>query len=203
MTVTWASPGDAAAVAEHIARVVTRPGPKRIAVPGGSTPAKVFAELGGSGLDWSDCEVWLTDDRQVPHVHPASNFGNLHKALGQTAATLVELQEGAATPIFDLVWLGMGTDGHVASLFPRMCAQLHPREARVIETVPKPLPPEAPYPRLSLNRGALNRAREIVLVVTGAEKRTLIGEASRRDAWPVSDFLRSPLAPPLTIYWSP
>lgn len=198
---TWADPGDAAAAADRIAAIVAQPGPKRIAVPGGSTPAKVFAALRNRALNWEGCEVWLTDDRQVPADHPASNFGALQTALGDTAATLVELREGARPPRFDLVWLGMGADGHIASLFPRIVAE--PRLApRVIATLPVPLPPEAPFARLTLNRAALFAADQVIIVISGNEKRAVIEQALRSDALPVSDFLRSRLAPPLTIYWS-
>ena len=199
--ITWAEPGDLAAVAERIAAEVARPGKKRIAVAGGSTPAKVFELLASRDLDWSGSTLIPTDDRQVPHDHPASNFTKLKFALGHTAAMLVPLEEGQKIKPFDLVWLGMGEDGHVASLFPRMCA-LPSVKPRVIATLPKPLPPEAPFARLSLNRQALAATRATILVVTGQAKRRIIEAAlAGSDAWPVSDVLRAPRAP-VTIYWS-
>ena len=199
--VTWAEPGDLAAVAERIAAEIARPGTKRIAVAGGSTPAKVFALLAARGLDWSGTTLVPTDDRQVPPDHPASNFGKLKSALGHTPAILLPLEEGQKIKPFDLVWLGMGEDGHVASLFPRMCA-LPSVKPRVIATLPKPLPPEAPFARLSLNRQALAATRATILVVTGEAKRRIVEAAlAGSDAWPVSDVLRAPRAP-VTIYWS-
>ncbi len=199
--VTWASPGDAAAVAAHIARVLTRPGPKRLAFTGGSTPIKVFALLASQELDWSGVTIALTDDRRVPDDHPASNFGKLHAALAGTGATFERLEEGAAVAPFDLVWLGMGEDGHVASLFPHMQARVRPGPT-VIATTPIPLPPEAPFDRLSLNARALKASADIILVVTGASKKALIEKVlAGCDAYPVSDFLRGSV-PPVTIYWS-
>ena len=199
--VTWAEPGDLAAVTERIAAEIARPGTKRIAVAGGSTPAKVFALLAARGLDWSGTTLVPTDDRQVPPDHPASNFGKLKSALGHTPAILLPLEEGQKIKPFDLVWLGMGEDGHVASLFPRMCA-LPSVKPRVIATLPKPLPPEAPFARLSLNRQALAATRATILVVTGEAKRRIVEAAlAGSDAWPVSDVLRAPRAP-VTIYWS-
>ncbi|KAJ8134377.1 hypothetical protein OY671_012410, partial [Metschnikowia pulcherrima] len=65
MEVRWAEPGDAAAVADRIAAESAKPGPKRIAVPGGSTPVKVFASSADRALDWSGVTLCLTDDRQV------------------------------------------------------------------------------------------------------------------------------------------
>ena len=200
-TVTWAEPGDLAAVAARIAAEVARPGAKRIAMAGGSTPGKVLALLAGQNLDWAGTTIVPTDDRQVPADHPASNLGALRKAFAGTAAQILPLIEGERPAKFDLVWLGMGEDGHVASLFPRMCAL--PRKRRmVIATTPIPLPPEAPFPRLSLNRKALAATAEIILVVTGAAKRRVLEAAlAGSDLHPVSDVLRGG-GPPVTIYWS-
>lgn len=201
VTVSWAEPGDAAAVADHIARVVGAPGHKRIAFTGGSTPLKVLALLKDRPLDWSSVTIALTDDRQVPDDHPASNFGKIYGALGQSGARFERLEEGATVAPFDLVWLGMGEDGHVASLFPHMHAVVRPGPA-VIATTPIPLPPEAPFDRLTLNRKALKATTEIILVVTGASKKALIERAlGGDDRYPVADFLRG-CGPPITIYWS-
>jgi 6-phosphogluconolactonase len=199
----WADPGGAEAVAERIARELARPGTKRIALPGGSTPIRVFALLAERGLDWGGATLVLTDDRQVPSQHSASNLGKLQAALGATGARIAPLSEGEAVDPFDLVWLGMGEDGHIASLFPRMSASGADDGARVIATVPDPLPPEAPFPRLSLNLQALVRTGEIIVVVTGEAKRTLLmrvigGEA---EDLPVAKLLRAAQCP-VTIYWS-
>ncbi len=203
--VCWAKEGDPAAVASRIAQALVQPGPKRFAFTGGSTPAKVFALLAERPLDWSEVTITLTDDRQVSDDHPASNFGKLHAALGQSGAQFERLEEGCAVAPFDLVWLGMGEDGHVASLFPHMNAVIRPGPC-VIATTPIPLPPEAPFDRLTLNRRALKATKEIILVVTGVPKKALIervlgGIADDCDAYPVSDFLRG-AGPPVTIYWS-
>ncbi len=203
--VRWADPGDAAAVAARIEAEVRREGPKRIAFTGGSTPLKVLALLAERELDWTGTTIALTDDRRVPDDHPASNFGRIFAALGTSGAQFERLEEGAPVARFDLVWLGMGEDGHVASLFPTMQALVRPG-ATVIATTPVPLPPEAPFDRLTLNEAALKATREIILVVTGASKRALIeraiaGSDAVAGAWPVSVFLRG-AGPQVTIYWS-
>lgn len=200
-TVRWADPGDAAAVADHIAQVVSAPGRKRIAFTGGSTPIKVLALLKDRPLDWSSVTIALTDDRSVADDHPASNFGKIYAALGASGAAFERLAEGDAVTPFDLIWLGMGEDGHVASLFPEMRAHVRPGPA-VIATTPIPLPPEAPFDRLSLNVAALKASREIILVVTGASKKALLNSAlTGDDRYPVTEFLRG-FGPPVTIYWS-
>ena len=199
--VRWAQPGDAAAVADRIAAELAKPGHKRIAFTGGSTPIKVLALLKNRPLDWSQVTIALTDDRRVPDDHPACNFGKIYAALGETGAKFERLEEGMEVAPFDLVWLGMGEDGHVASIFPHMHALLRPGPT-VIATTPVPLPPEAPFDRLSLNKKALKATKEIILVVTGASKKALLEKAlAGSDAWPVSDFLRGD-GPPVTIYWS-
>lgn len=201
-SVAWARPGDPAAVAERIAAELARPGPKRIAVPGGSTPLRIFDLLAARQLDWGGTTLVLGDDRQVPHDHPASNYGKLAAALGSSGATLVPLVAGEPVAPFDLVWVGMGADGHVASLFPRMAVE--EREGpHVIATVPDPLPPEAPFARLSLNFPALAQAREIMLVVTGDDKRTVIERVLAGEApeLPVAGLFRAAISP-VTIYWS-
>jgi 6-phosphogluconolactonase len=199
--VRWTEPGDAAAVADRIAAEVSRPGKKRLAVPGGSTPLKVFELLAARDLDWSGVTLTLTDERLVPDDHPASNYAKLASALASKVAGIERLAEGMEVLPFDLVWLGMGEDGHVASLFPHMAAVIRPGPT-VIATTPIPLPPEAPFDRLSLNRAALRQAGEIVLVVSGAAKRKVIDRAMMgSDVYPVSDYLRGE-GPPVTIYWS-
>lgn len=200
--ITWAEPGDGAAVADRIAAELARPGRKRIAVPGGSTPIRIFDLLAHRGLDWSNVTLTLTDDRQVPDDHEASNYRKLAAALGNSGATIERLVEGARVEPFDLVWLGMGADGHIASLFPHMIAEVRPGRT-VISTTPIPLPPEAPFARLSLNRRALCAAKEIIIVITGTEKRRVIEKAlNGKDAsYPVSDILHG-CAAPVTIYWS-
>lgn len=200
-SVRWAQPGDAAAVADHIARVVSMPGAKRMAFTGGSTPIKVLALLKDRPLDWSTVTIALTDDRRVSDDHVASNFGKIHAALGNSGARFERLVEGETVQPFDLVWLGMGEDGHVASLFPEMKAHVRSGPT-VIATTPIPLPPEAPFDRLTLNEKALKATKEIILVVTGTLKKALLERAlADDDRYPVTDFLCG-YGPPVTIYWS-
>lgn len=202
--VTWAEPGDLAAVADRIAGELAGEGPKRLCVPGGSTAPRVLGELAGRGVDWSKVTVMLGDDRRVPDDHPASNHGALVRALGASGVTIERLVEGAEVAPFDMVWLGMGADGHVASLFPHMRAELMPGP-RVIPTEPIPLPAEAPFARLSLNMTALLATKALIFVVTGAEKRRTLDAAAAGADLPVAALLDKaarPGGPAVTIYWS-
>jgi 6-phosphogluconolactonase len=138
----------------------------------------------------------------VPEDHPASNFGALKRALEETGARLVPLEPGAEPPHFELVWIGMGTDGHVASIFPNL--YLAPDDPpAVVRTLPDPLPPEAPFARISLNYAALANADEIILVVRGMEKRKVIEDAvAGASDLPIARLLAAAKTP-VTIFWSP
>jgi len=144
-------------------------------------------------LDWTRVEFFFGDERAVPPDHPASNYASeraalldhlpgvrahqVHRMLGEApdldaAARAYEMEMRAAfgvtgprKPAFDLIWLGMGRDGHTASLFPRSAA-LNEKDRWVVANW-------APGPaawRLTLTFPVLNAAREAMFVVTGADK---------------------------------
>ncbi len=152
------------------------PGTIAITLPGGSTPFPILARLAGGAIDWSRIEVWPGDDRIVPEDHPASNAGRIRAALEPLGARIVALTEEAAPPRFALTWLGMGGDGHIASLFPS--SDPRPDDPRPVRRlVPDPLPPEAPFARLSLTIPALLNSDAVVFVIRGRDKRALFEAA--------------------------
>lgn len=162
---------------QHLSRALAAaPGPLAITIPGGSTPFPILAELAALGLDWSRIAVWPGDDRIVEEDHPASNVGRIRRTLEPLGADVVALQEGLEPPHFALAWLGMGTDGHIASLFPNTDPQADTAE-RLIRLVPDPLPPEAPFARLSLTIPALLNSDQLLFVIRGAEKAALFEAA--------------------------
>ena len=151
-----------------------------IAIPGGSTPFPILAELAGHALDWPRLCIWPTDDRLVPEDQPASNVGRIRAALEQLGARVTALSTGAVPPHFALVWLGMGEDGHIASLFPNTNPRLDdPLPVR--QLTPDPLPPEAPFVRLSLTMPALLDCGELLFVIRGEAKRALFAAAMQRE----------------------
>src|SRR4051812_46148587 len=187
--IDWADAADDVAVADFIASAILAKGGARIAVPGGSTPGPILKALAARPLDWARVTITVSDDREVPHDHPASNFGALRAALGGTGANLEPLVEGADSGRFDLVWAGMGNDGHVASIFPNMDVAADSAPA-VIRDTPDPLPPEAPFPRLSLNYAALTDTDRLILVLRGEAKKALIEDAiAGRNDLPVARLL--------------
>lgn len=177
--------GDNAAVAAWIeprlaAALAATSGEVAITVPGGSSPFPIMALLAAAPLDWSRIAIWPGDDRIVPEDHPASNVGRIRAALEPLGARIVPLAEGAQPPHFALAWLGLGTDGHIASLFPNTDPQVDDA-LPVRRLTPDPLPPEAPFDRLSLTIPALLDSDELLFVAWGAEKRGLLEQAVRGD----------------------
>lgn len=152
-----------------------------IAVPGGSTPFPIFELLAKTNLDWSRIAIWPTDDRIVSEDHAASNTGKIRAIFEPVGARVVALELDAKVPAFFLVWLGMGTDGHIASLFPNTDPQgFDPLNVRRL--TPDPLPPEAPFDRITLTIPALVNSDELIFTLGGsAEKRALFAAASREE----------------------
>ena len=174
---------DPAAIAAWLAArlagaLAATPGEIAIAIPGGSTPFPILAALAGHGLDWPRLAVWPTDDRLVAEHHPASNLGRIRAALAPLGARVVALDAASRPPHFALVWLGMGEDGHIASLFP--ASDPRPGDSLPVrQLTPDPLPPEAPFARLSLTMPALLDSDELLFVMRGEAKRALFAAAMR------------------------
>ena len=154
--------------------------PVAITVPGGSTPFPILERLAAMDLDWRRVTVWPGDDRQVPEDHPASNTGKIRALLEPTGAEVVALTVMEQVPHFALAWLGMGADGHIASLFPNTDPRADDRQ-RIRTLTPEPLPAEAPFDRITLTIPALLDSDELVFVVRGGEKRALFEAAARSE----------------------
>ena len=152
--------------------------PVTITVPGGSTPFPILERLAGMELDWPRVTVWPGDDRQVPEDHPASNTGKIRALLEPAGAEVVALTVMEQVPHFAVAWLGMGGDGHVASLFPNTDPRADDPQ-RIRTLTPDPLPPEAPFDRITLTIPALLDSDDMVFVIRGGDKRALFEAAAR------------------------
>jgi len=167
-----------------------RGGTVAITVPGGSTPFPILAELANRDLDWNRIEIWPGDDRCVPANHEASNYGRLVATMKETGATVAELTEDAQPPHFALAWLGMGEDGHIASLFPNTDPQIDD-ERQVRRLTPDPLPPEAPFDRVTMTLPKLLSAEALMFVIRGAAKLSVFEAAAKgENDLPVARLLR-------------
>ena len=200
-TLNFAPDAAPSKVVDFLAQCIPQDGNFCIAVPGGSTPVPILGELAHRDLNLAQTTVYLTDDRIVAENHPASNLGLVRRALANTAAQVEPLVEGAVPPRFDLVWLGMGADGHIASLFPNTDPQPD-APGEIVRITPDPLPPEAPFDRLTLTIPALLNCRQLMLVLKGAEKRHILDGAIAGDHdLPIARLLRTANMP-VTIFWS-
>ena len=195
----------AAAVVDDVADSIaagTLRGYARIALPGGSTPAAILPRLfARDDLDWAKVGLTVGDERQVSWISPLSNFGQVRRLAAGTpaaAAIFVKLEDLAVTG-FDLVWVGVGDDGHVLSWFPGpdLDAALNGPPG-VVEVMPDPLPTAAPYPRLTLSRASVATARSVILVATGADKLAVI---ERPDGLPVGALFEA--VPFTRVHWAP
>lgn len=187
------------------------------AVPGGSTPGPVFDALCAARIDWASVDVLLTDERWVRPDHPRSNTRLVRERLlveRAAAATLLPMYQPTDTPEeavarvteaiaphlpISVLLLGMGDDGHVASLFPGtegLAAALAEDAAPVMAL----RPPEAEEPRLTLTRPVLDGALSKHLAIVGETKRAVLERAQRRTEAeaPVRAVLGG-----LTVHWAP
>jgi 6-phosphogluconolactonase len=161
-----------------------------IALSGGSTPKAAHELVAGMDLDWSQTVLWFGDDRAVPPDHEHSNYRmakeslldriegpppevhRIHGELGADEAAEAYERElraafGEGLPALDLLLLGMGPDGHTASLFPRDAA-LDERERLAVGV---PVPGMAPLvPRVTLTLPVLDAAHEVVFLISGDDK---------------------------------
>jgi 6-phosphogluconolactonase len=214
----------AAQIAASLAAAVAARGLASLVVSGGKSPLRLFELLREEKLDWSRVCIALADERWVDTNDPDSNEKLVrdHLLHGPAAAARFHgLKNGAPTPDmgavsawetfarvprpFDAVVLGMGDDGHTASLFPGSPNLPRALNAAAVAGCVGMWAPAAPRPRLSLNLSALLDSRRVVLLLSGAGKwRTFLAASAPGpiEDMPVRAVLRQARTP-LQVMWAP
>jgi len=211
----------ASEVAGSLSQATEEDGCASLVVSGGRTPIVLFKQLSGAALDWSKVLITLSDERWVAPQHPDSNenlvrthllvnrakqaqFVSLKNnafsaRLGQAALAeaLADLPE-----VFTVVMLGMGEDGHTASLFPgasTLGIALNRQNLLPCQWIQ---PPDAPHERMTLTLSRLLAAKKICLHFTGAKKRDVYDAAMADDScdYPVR-ALANQQQTPVDVYW--
>lgn len=231
--IEWWEYDDAAEMADAVAgdigfiieSAIEARGAAVIALAGGKTPVPVYEKLAAAKLDWKRVTIVPTDERIVPLGDPLSNVTMIgktfipkgarvipvvpkavddYKAAGRSADALMQ---DLHWPL-DLCLLGVGADGHTASIFPGPDydeALNGPRERRALGVMPDPLPSEAPVPRVTLSRQGIVTARALMIAVTGGAKKKVIEDAIAEGAgspYPIGRVLADAELP-VDIHWAP
>jgi 6-phosphogluconolactonase len=174
----------------EVTRAIAERGSCALGLAGGRTPEPVYRELAaGSSVDWQRVDVFFGDERAVPPDHPDSNYRTVYLALlsqvpipprqvhrmeaerADREAAAREY-ERALPPRLDVLVLGMGPDGHTASLFPDSAA-LDERRRLVVPVVGAKPPAE----RLTITPPVIEAARKVAVIATGDEKAAMVARA--------------------------
>jgi 6-phosphogluconolactonase len=196
-----------------------------IALSGGKTPVPIYEKLAQAKLDWKRVTIVPTDERVVPLGDPLSNVTMIGRAFIPRGARVIPIVPKAVADYksagrsadalmqdlhwpLDLCLLGVGGDGHTASIFPGADfdeALNGPKERRALGVMPDPLPPEAPVARVTLSRQGIVTARALMLAVSGDAKRKVIEDAISEGAgspYPIGRVLAE-VELPVDIHWAP
>lgn len=179
---------------------IKKSGQFHIVFAGGSTPGQVYALLANEACDWRHWQIYLGDERCLPDSDSERNSQMVKKSLldhisipeenihfipaeqGAEAAAMLYAEEIEHILAFDLVMLGMGEDGHTASLFPDHVHDLEERVHAVYDA------PKAPSDRVSLSAAVLSNNRQLIIMATGESKRTAIKQWQAGERLPVSSI---------------
>lgn len=215
-----ASVAAARRMAELLARRLDNNDEASVVVSGGTSPGECFAALAATDLDWRRVQVALSDERWVAPEHDDSNEKLVRESLlvgAAAAATLLpvyasdvspeercdELQESLPVLPFACSLIGIGTDGHFASLFPdadNLDRAMDVEAGRLYLPV---VTAASPHVRISMTLAAISRSDEIVLLFFGDDKLAVYEKAkAMTNGYPLSRLLRQKRAP-VRLFWAP
>ncbi len=217
MIETFASAADladaaAGAVERQLSEGLAERGRASLVATGGRSPGPVYDRLSQADLDWAHVAVTLSDERQVDAASPNSNARLLRERLfvGPAAKAqflpLTDYAEGVLRKLmpFDAVMLGMGEDGHVASLIPGspvMALGMDADGPALIAESPQGFG-SPPVARITLTLAALLQSRAIFLLIAGEAKRQVIERAEAGEDLPVRAILSQDRVP-VRVFWTP
>ena len=195
-----------------------------LALPGGKTPLPIYHKLAKAGLEWKRVTIIPGDERLVAMDNDLSNVRALAKIFLPAGARVIPVTgdiadaklagNSADARLQDLPWppdvvlLGMGADGHTASIFegPDLDDALNaPKARRMVGVTPDPMPADAPVARVTLTRSAILSARTLLIAITGQAKRDLLEEAIKdghSSKLPIGRVLAE-AEQPIDIHWAP
>ena len=208
-------------LAEHLERRLAEQRRASLIITGGSSPNRCYEHLAEKHLDWDRVDLVLSDERWVPPDHEDSNERLARRKLavnGASAASLLSMSDADSSiearvdalnvqlkllPVpFSAALLGMGEDGHFASLFPDAQGLKegldsdNPDFCMAVKTA------ASPHPRLSLTLSAISRSDAVLLLIFGEAKKAVIEDAfAGKGNYPVADLLRQKRAP-VHVYWA-
>jgi 6-phosphogluconolactonase len=213
---------------ERLAQILQKSSQKQtqvlFGVSGGSTPLPIYQALSKRALPWQKIKMVVVDERYVPPDHPDSNQRNILQAFsaGIVKPSLIGLWSeqhnidlaaiaahhtlASLNDVLDVILLGMGEDGHFASLFPTgeqfddAISEDSPRHVFPIT----PMPEHAAHARLTMSLAYIQRAGRIILAITGEKKRHVLKEAIEQgdiDQFPIAALFHND-GPAIEIFWS-
>ena len=192
---------------EYAQRAITHQGIFRVAISGGSTPIRFYEKLPNVKLDWDKIHIFWVDERCVPPDSEASNFGlathaflldvpipkeNIHRVTGeadnyaeavteyeQVIRSVFSLSEGQL-PVFDLIILGMGEDGHIGSILPNTYALFDTDD--LVSAVYRM---DGDYNRITLTIPVMKESKRILILVSGKNKAHIVKDVFQTEPDPV------------------
>jgi 6-phosphogluconolactonase len=210
-------------VAANLRAAIDVRGRALIGLSGGSTPREFLNHLSNQDVDWSRVTITLCDDRWVSPSSDRSNEHLLRKTLlrnkaanatfaplyidspdPESALSRVQANVAKFALPFDVIVLGMGPDGHTASLFPGGDRLLEATRAHKNTRVLPMRAPDAPEPRITLTLSALIDTRALYLHIEGTDKKSVFDKAmtSNDSSAPIRTVLNASRVTPI-VYWCP